>query len=68
MTMTHSYTSRRRLDPAGATLLLVALVCGVASYWLVVDRGVNPLVLVPSVVAATVGASHVTKREVTRRK
>lgn len=68
MTMTHSYTSRRRLDPAGLMLLLIALACGVVSYWLVIDRGVNPLVLVPSIVAATVGASHVTKREVTRRK
>ncbi|EYR65218.1 hypothetical protein N866_00065 [Actinotalea ferrariae CF5-4] len=59
----HSY---RRLDPAGLALLAVGLAFAVISYWLVVDRAFNPLVMVPSIVAATTGASHITKREASR--
>lgn len=66
MTMTHSHRSHRRLDVASLALLLVGLVFGVLSYWLVADHGLNPLVIVPSVVAATIGVTHVSKREATR--
>lgn len=58
--------SHRRLDPAGLALLTVGLVFAVISYWLVVDRGFNPLVMVPSIVATTTGACHITKREASR--
>jgi hypothetical protein len=68
MTMTHSHHhSRRRLDAAGLILLFIGLVFGALAYWLIVDRGVNPLILVPAVVAATLGAMHVSKREASRR-
>lgn len=64
MTMTHS---RRRLDVAGLALLLIGLIIGCLSYWLITEYGLNPLILVPSVAAATTGASHITKREATGR-
>lgn len=64
MTMTHSH---RRLDVAGLVLLLLGLVCGVFAYWLITAHGLNPLILVPSVAAATTGAIHITKREAARR-
>jgi NhaP-type Na+/H+ and K+/H+ antiporter len=67
MTMTHSHRSHRRLDLAGLALLLTGLVFGVISYWLVTERGLNPLIIVPSIVAATTGASHITKREASRQ-
>lgn len=56
MTMT-SHRSHRRLDPASLSLMLVGLISGVLSYWLVMDRRFNPLVIVPSIVAATIGAT-----------
>lgn len=65
MTTTHS--SHRRLDVAGLALLLLGLICGVLAYWLITVHNVNPLILVPSVAAATTGASHITKREAARR-
>lgn len=65
MTLTHS-RSTRRLDAAGLTLLLIGLVCGVLSYWLIAEQGFDALLIVPSVVAATMGASHITKREAPR--
>lgn len=68
MTMTHSHRSQRRLDAASLVLLLIGLVSGVFSYWLIADRGLNALILVPSVIAAYIGATHLTKREVTRRR
>lgn len=63
MTTMHSH---RRLDVAGFLLLLLGVVCGVLAYWLITVHDMNPLILVPSVVAATTGASHVTKREASR--
>lgn len=64
MTMPHSH---RRLDVAGIALLLLGLICGVIAYWLIIEHNLNPLILVPSVAAATTGASHITKREAARR-
>lgn len=67
MTMTtHSHQSRRVLDIAGLILLVLGLACGALCYWLIVDHGMNPLLLVPSVAAATTGAAHVTKRQAPR--
>lgn len=67
MTMTHDHRSyRRRLDTASLLLLLIGLGFGVFAYWLVTDHGLNPLVLAPAVVAATIGATHITKREADR--
>lgn len=60
-------TSHRRLDVASLALLLVGLVFGVLAYWLITVRDVNALVLVPSIVAITTGASHIAKREAPRR-
>jgi len=58
----------RRLDTASLALLLIGLVCGGISYWLVADLGLNVLIIVPSIVAATTGALHITKREASRGK
>lgn len=66
MTMMHSHRTRR-LDIASLSLLVLGVVCGAISYWLIADRGLNPLVLAPSVVAATIGATHITKREAPHR-
>jgi len=59
-TMPHSH---RRIDVAGLLLLLVGLISGCVAYWVITAYSLNPLILVPSVVAATTGASHLTKRE-----
>lgn len=63
MTTMHSH---RRLDVVGLSLMLLGLVCAVLAYWLITEHGLNPLILVPSVVAATNGASHITKHEAPR--
>jgi len=61
--VTHSQHSRRRLDVASLALLLLGLVFAVFSYWLIEDHGLSPLIVIPSIVAATTGAGHITKRE-----
>ncbi|GEM_PF-3289468 len=66
MTTTHSHRVHRRLDVASLTLLLIGLVSGVFSYWLITYNGVNALVIIPSIVAITIGATHITKREAPR--
>ena len=67
MMMTHSHRSHRRLDAASLVLLVIGLVFGGLSYWLVADHGLNALIIVPSIVAATTGATHISKREAPRR-
>lgn len=67
MTMAHSQHFRRRLDVASLALLLVGLVFAGLAYWLITARGANPLVIVPAIAAAVIGASHITKREAPRR-
>lgn len=57
----------RQLDVASLALLIIGLVFGALSYWLITEHGQNPLVLVPSVVAATIGGTHISKREAARR-
>lgn len=66
MTVMHSPQSRRRLDVASLLLLLAGLVSGLLSYWLVENRGLNALIIVPSIVAVTTGMLHLVKREAGR--
>jgi hypothetical protein len=47
-------------------LLLIGLAFGGLAYWLITNEGTNPLILVPSVVAATTGAIHIFKRQAPR--
>lgn len=72
MTTVHSHSmrgnQRRRLDVAGLMLLAISLACGALAYWLIAERDVNALVLVPSVVAATIGAMSLTKLEAGRER
>ena len=65
-TTTRSHRSRRRLDVASLILFLVGLAFGALCYWLITSHGANVLIMVPSVVAATVGITHIVKREATR--
>jgi len=62
-----AHRARRRLDAASLALLVIGLVFGGLSYWLVADHGLNALIVVPSIVAAATGAAHITKREASRR-
>ncbi len=57
----------RRVDVASLALILCGLAFGVLAYCLITERGMNPLILVPAVVAATLGASHLIKYEAPRR-
>lgn len=66
MTTLHSHRVHRRLDAASLTLLLIGLVFGVFSYWLITYHGLTALIIIPSVVAVTTGATHITKREAPR--
>lgn len=65
-TVAPSHRARTRVDLSGVALFLIGLVSGILSYLLVSVSDVNPLVLVPSVVAATLGATSLTKREAPR--
>lgn len=67
MTTTHSRRVPRQLDIGSLTLLLIGLVFGGLSYWLIADRGFNVLIIIPSIVAATTGATHLTKRQASKR-
>lgn len=66
MTTKHKHPSRRRLDVASLTLMLIGLIFGVFSYWLITVQDFNVLISIPSIVAATTGAAHLTKREAPR--
>ena len=59
--------SRRRLDAASLALLVIGIVFGGLSCWLVANRGLNALIIGPSIVAVATGATHLTKREASRR-
>lgn len=61
-TTSHQHHSYRQLDLAGLLLFIVGITSVVGAYWLVETRGLNPLILIPAVVAATNGATHLTKR------
>lgn len=57
---------KTRVDLSGVLLLIIGLLSGTLAYVMITSGGVNPLVLVPSVVAATLGATSMTKREAPR--
>lgn len=67
MTLTRKTGQHRRLDVASLLLLASGLASGIFAYWLVSNAGINVLVMIPSVVAATVGAVHLTKLEAPHR-
>lgn len=60
------FRSRRRLDVSSLLLLLVGLLFGGYSYWLITVGQFTPLIAVPSIFAVAVGASHLTKQEAPR--
>lgn len=55
----------RRLDWASLALVVVGLACLALAYW-AVRAGMDPLIMSPSIVAATIGATHMVKREAPR--
>lgn len=65
MTTTHRHSSRRRLDVFNLVLLLVSVASGFGAL-AIVQEGVTALILVPSVVVATLAATHLTKLEAPR--
>lgn len=66
MTTIHRKPHRHRLDVGSLVLLLIGLVFGAVAYWLVTVADVNVLVIVPSIVAVTIGALNLVKREAPR--
>ena len=66
MKNTHKQESRRRIDVASLILLLIGIAFGVFSYWLIVAEQFNFLIIVPSIVSITIGASHLSKRELSQ--
>ena len=62
----HRHRGRRQIDFASLALLACGLVAGVVAYRLITDRGLNPLILVPAVVAVTLALPHLTKRQAPR--
>lgn len=66
MTTTIKRSSRRRLDVTSLVLLVIGLTFAAVSYCLVTFADVNVLVIVPSIVAVTIGATHLVKREAPR--
>jgi CRISPR/Cas system-associated protein Csm6 len=67
VTTTHKHGSHRRLDLASLALVLIGVVFGALAYWLITVEHMNALVVVPSVVAITIGATNLIKREAPRR-
>jgi len=65
VTTTHRIQSRRRLDLPSLLLLLVGIIFGLIAYVLIA-QGMSALMLIPSVVAATIGATQLIKYEAPR--
>ncbi len=67
MATTRSHYSQppaeHRVDFGSLALLTCGVLFGILAYWLITERGSNPLLLVPSIVAATLGATHLIKRQ-----
>ena len=57
---------RRRVDWSSLGLLVCGLTCGALAIHLIVNFGLHPLLLVPSVVAATLGGEHLVKHQAAR--
>lgn len=51
---------KRVIDWWSVALLMIGVACGVYAYHIITNHGHNPLILVPSVVCATLGASNLT--------
>lgn len=66
MTATTRRHSRRRLDVANLIVLVVAIASGIFAYVLITYANMNALVIVPSIVVATLSAPHLVKREAPR--
>lgn len=66
MTTTAKREPRRRLDVANLALMAIGPIFGVAAYCIVTYAGVNVLVIAPSIVVITIGATHLAKREAPR--
>jgi len=60
--------SKRSVDFASAALLAVGIASGVVAYSLTVSDDITALILVPSVVAATIGAFNITKTTAPRTR
>lgn len=60
MTTTHRHKPRRRLDVAGLVLLLTGIMFGVLACWLIESEGYPVLIIIPSIIAGTLGASNLT--------
>jgi len=66
VTTTQRHRPHRRLDLAGFALLIVGVSSGIFAFSLVL-HGTLFLVVVPSIVATTLGAVHLTKIEAPRK-
>lgn len=66
MTATTRRHQRRRLDVANLIVLVVAIASGIFAYALITYAHMNVLVIVPSIVVATLSAPHLVKREAPR--
>lgn len=64
---TNKLQQRRRLSVASLVLAFVGIVFGVAAYLLIIHAGITPLLLIPSVIAGTVGVTHLFKKEAPRQ-
>lgn len=51
---------------ASLALLVVSILSGILAYALITDQGQNPLILVPAVVGAVIGATKLVKRQAPR--
>ena len=60
------HLGRRRLDFPSLFLALIGLIFGAVAYCLITVDHVNALVIVPSIVAVTLGLTHLIKREAPR--
>lgn len=66
VTTTYRQHSRRRLDVVNLLVLVVAIASGIFAYLLITYANMNALVIVPSIVVATLSAPHLVKREAPR--
>lgn len=57
---------QRRIDVAGLISAVVGVAFAIVSYYLIVNANINPLVIVPSIVTATLGFANLTKLEAPR--
>ncbi|MDZ7910787.1 MAG: hypothetical protein U5O16_14555 [Rhodococcus sp. (in: high G+C Gram-positive bacteria)] len=63
MTTTAKRQSRRHVDVVSLVVMAIGVLFAVVSYCLISFADVNVLVIVPSIVAITLGATHLIKHE-----